>query len=152
MPREYPEMPVLAVGVLILNKDQVLLARRAQDPGRGLWSVPGGVVELGETLEEAARREVREECALDVEIGHPIHISEVIVPDSGSSSKRIRFHYVIIYFIAHYRSGQPAPGSDSLEVRWAGKSAVDELEMPDGLREIVRKAWQRPAYLDLELD
>ena len=138
--REYPDGPVVGVGVIVLKGQRALLIRRANDPGRGQWSVPGGVVELGETLQEAARREVCEECGVDVIVGSNIDFYDLVERDDQG---RIRFHYVLIHFIADYQRGQLQAGSDALEVAWASEQEVHGLIMPERLREIVLKALTR---------
>ena len=135
---EYPETPLVGVGVVvILNGERVLLIQRANEPGRGIWAIPGGAVELGETLEQAALREVREECGLDVELGPLVDFYDLIVPDHQG---RIRFHYVLLDFVARYRGGrQPLRPmrSRSPGCTWPSWSSCD---MPERLREVVRKA------------
>ena len=138
--REYPDGPVVGVGVIVLKGQRALLIRRANDPGRGQWSVPGGVVELGETLQEAARREVCEECDVDVIVGSNIDLYDLVERDDRG---RIRFHYILIHFIADYQRGQPQAGSDALEVAWASEQEVHGLIMPERLRETVLKALTR---------
>lgn len=134
--REYPEAPVVAVGTVILDGERALLIQRSNEPGRGRWSIPGGTVELGETLREAALREVREECGLEVELGDVVDVYEVIRPDEGG---RIRFHYVLVDFVAQYRGGEPIAGSDSLDVTWATREQVERLDLPERLRILIRR-------------
>ena len=140
--REYPDSPAVGVGVVVLNGPRVLLIRRANEPGRGQWSIPGGSVELGETLQEAARREVGEECGVDVIIGSHIDLYDLIDRDDQG---RVRFHYVLVHFVAQYQKGQPRAGTDALEVAWASAQEVRSLTMPERLREVVLKALTRSA-------
>jgi len=135
--REYPSGPVASVGVIVLRGKEVLLVRRGQEPSRGLWSTPGGVIELGETLREAARREVREECSIEVEPGEVIEVVERIFPDENG---RIRFHYVLIDLAARYLAGEARPASDILECRWVRAEELESLELTQGLIPIIRKA------------
>ncbi len=139
--REYPQDPAPAVGVVILDGDRVLLIQRANDPGRGQWSVPGGTIELGETFQEAARREAREETGLEVDAGEVLSLYDLIQRDGAG---RVRFHYVIIHLVARYRGGQARPDSDALDVGWFDEGQLDGLDMPERLREVVRQAWHRP--------
>jgi 8-oxo-dGTP diphosphatase len=115
MSREYPQSPIPAVGVLIRRGDAILLARRSNEPGKGLWSIPGGIIEIGEKSREAAVREVKEETGLTVEIDSVLEVVDNIVRDD---SGRIRFHYVIIEYLARSESGEPQAASDVSEARW----------------------------------
>jgi ADP-ribose pyrophosphatase YjhB (NUDIX family) len=139
--REYPDAPIAGVGAVIVRDDgpggqkQVLLIRRAQEPLKGEWSLPGGAVELGETLEEAIRREVLEETGLIVEIIDTVQAFDRISRDAEG---RVRYHYVLIDFLCRITGGSLACATDALEGRWA---TADQL---DGLTpltvEVIRKA------------
>lgn len=133
--REYPDKPVLGVGAVIIREGRILLVRRGSDPGRGVWSVPGGVVELGESLRNAVRREVREECGVEVEVGDLCWVSEVVERDEMG---RIRFHYVILDFFADYVSGELRAGSDALEARWVPLRDLRSLQMSKNLVELLK--------------
>ena len=119
--RTYPERPIVAVGAVIVDGDRVLLVKRANEPLKGEWSLPGGAVEIGETLERALVREAREETGLDVEVGPVVDVLDRIVRDAAG---RVEYHYVIIDYLCRPRSSIAASGSDADDVRWAG---VDEL-------------------------
>ena len=143
MRREYPDAPIAGVGAVIVRGGEppaVLLIRRGQEPLKGQWSLPGGAVELGETLEEAVRREVLEETGLAVE---PAGIVQAFDRISRDGEGRVRYHYVLVDFLCRVTGGSPACASDALEARWAG---LDEL---DGLTpltvEVIRKAVQMTA-------
>ncbi|MEE9402308.1 MAG: NUDIX hydrolase, partial [Desulfobacteria bacterium] len=101
--REYPENPQVAVGAIVIKDGRVLLVKRSQPPSKGLWAIPGGRVELGETLKEAAEREIMEETGLTIRAGDPVYTFEVIKRDDTG---RIRFHYVIVDLVADYLSGK----------------------------------------------
>jgi ADP-ribose pyrophosphatase YjhB (NUDIX family) len=137
--REYPPSPVVSAHALIFREGRVLLVKRAHPPSQGRWSVPGGAIEVGETIHGATRREVREECGIEVEVGTVIHVADNIVPDG---SGRIRFHYVVIYSLARHLSGEVHPQSDALEVRWATLDDLDMLDMHPLARETVRRAFE----------
>jgi 8-oxo-dGTP diphosphatase len=137
--REYPTGPVLGVGVVVLDGPRVLLIQRANDPGRGQWSVPGGVVELGETMHEAGQREVGEECGVEVEVGSLVETYDLIQRDEVGE---IRFHYVLMHFAARYLGGSPAASSDALDVGWYTKTDLAKLDMPDRLREVIVRAME----------
>ncbi len=115
----YPEYPRIAVGAAVFKDDKVLLVLRAKPPAEGLWAIPGGSVELGETLREAAEREILEETGLVVRAGDPFFTFEIIDTDESGA---IRYHYVIVDLEAEYVSGEPTPGDDALEVRWFSRN------------------------------
>lgn len=121
MPREYPERPIVGVGAVIVRDARVLLVRRAAEPLKGQWSIPGGVVELGETLRAACEREVREETGLTVRAGRVLDVFDRILPDA---SGRTQFHYVLVDFLCEPLSGEACAASDAAELGWA---AADEL-------------------------
>ena len=112
MSREYPARPLVGVGVIVLRGPEVLLIRRARDPGRGTWALPGGAQRLGETVEQAARRELREETGLEVGDLHLAGYVDAIHPDPQGRS---RFHYTILDLAASWRGGEPTPGDDASE-------------------------------------
>jgi ADP-ribose pyrophosphatase len=122
MPREYPTHPIPAVGILVVHNQRVLLVQRGREPAYGRWTIPGGVIEVGETLHDAARREMREECGVVVEPSRVLQVYEPIVRDDDG---RVRFHYVIIDVLARYVSGEVQHADDALDARWV---RVDELE------------------------
>ena len=134
MRREYPDGPVVGVGLVVRKGGRVLLVQRGKEPGRGRWSIPGGAVEAGETLREAARREVAEECGIDVQVGELAGVFETIIPgDDG----RTRYHYVMIDFYAGYLSGELRPGSDVMAAIWAGREDLDDRDVTEKARELL---------------
>lgn len=137
MAREYPALPVVAVGVIVLKDGLVLLVKRAAEPARGKWSVPGGTVELGETLREAAAREVKEETGLDVDVGPLVEVVERVLHDDDG---RIRYHYVILDFAARYIAGELAAASDALEARWVPLDELENFDTTEWLDRVIRKA------------
>src|SRR3977135_2354347 len=110
--RRHPERPIVAVGAVIVDGDRVLLVKRGQEPLKGEWSLPGGAVEIGETLEEAIRREVREETCLDVEVGPIVDVLDRIRYDPDG---RIKFHYVLVDFLCRPLGGTLQGASDAEE-------------------------------------
>lgn len=135
MSREYPERPIIGVGAVIIEGGRVLLIKRGQAPLKGEWSLPGGAVELGETLEEAVCREVLEETGLVVET---VDIVKALDRISRDADGRVRYHYVLIDFLCRVAGGELACASDALEARWA---AANELEGLTPLTvEVIRKA------------
>ena len=135
MRREYPEAPIAGVGAVIVREGRVLLIRRAQAPLKGEWSLPGGAVELGETLEDAICREVLEETGLVVETVEVVKAFDRISRDDQG---RVRYHYVLVDFLCRVVGGSLECATDALEGRWA---TAEEL---DGLTpltvEVIRKA------------
>jgi 8-oxo-dGTP diphosphatase len=138
--REYPDAPIAGVGAVIVRdrpdgQKQVLLIRRAQEPLKGEWSLPGGAVELGETLEQAICREVQEETGLIVET---VDIVQAFDRISRDPEGRVRYHYVLIDFLCRIAGGWLACATDALEARWA---TANELEGLTPLAvEVIRKA------------
>jgi 8-oxo-dGTP diphosphatase len=122
----YPRHPLVAVGAVVFKNNCVLLIRRGQAPSEGLWAIPGGSVEIGETLQQAAEREILEETGLNIRAGKPIYTFDVIEHDPEG---KIRFHYVIIDLAAEYISGQPAAGDDAADARWVSASELNALEV-----------------------
>jgi 8-oxo-dGTP diphosphatase len=122
----YPDLPRVAVGAVVFKDDKVLLIRRAKPPAKGLWAIPGGSVELGETLQQAAERETLEETNLTIQATKPVFTFEVIEKDDNN---RVRFHYVIIDLVADYISGIPLPGDDADEVRWVSSRELKSLDV-----------------------
>ena len=140
MRREYPSAPLPSVGAVVFNGDKVLLIRRGQEPSRGKWSIPGGVMELGETVRETARREVMEECGVEIEAGDVIEVRDAIVPDKAG---RIRFHYVLVDVIARYVSGELRVGSDVEDARWVSKEDIVGFDLTPGLLPLLLSCLER---------
>jgi len=122
MGAEYPDKPRVAVGGVVIKEGRVLLVRRGKAPAFGQWAIPGGSVELGETLQQAVEREVREETGLSVRAGEVCYVFEAVKRDEHG---RVRFHYVIVDLMADHLSGEPVPASDVTEAAWL---PVEELE------------------------
>jgi 8-oxo-dGTP diphosphatase len=146
MNREYPAGPIPSVGAIVCHGDRVLLVLRAQEPSRGKWSVPGGVVELGETVGEAARREVLEECGLEIEVGEAIAVRDAIIRDQDG---RIRFHYVLVDMVARCVGGELSPASDAADARWFSRAELDDLDLTTGLLPVLLRGFDECSHLDL---
>jgi 8-oxo-dGTP diphosphatase len=125
--REYPEAPIVGVGAVVIDGTKVLLVRRGQEPLKGEWSLPGGALELGETLQQGLVREVLEETGLIVVPGGIIEILDRITQDEASG--RVRYHYVLIDFVCHVTGGALCSASDAEEVRW-----VERDQLQNGYR------------------
>ncbi len=145
MKREYPAAPLAGVGVVVLRDSdngngsgvEVLLVQRGKEPSRGRWGLPGGAVELGETVREAAAREVREECGIEVRPDRLIEVLNAIRPDQAG---RIKYHYILIEILAEYQSGELAPASDAQDARWFKMDELTELDVPDITVQVIREA------------
>lgn len=137
MRREYPEQPVPAVGAVVLDGDSVLLVQRDRDPGRGEWSLPGGAVELGESLEAAVKREVWEETSVRIEVGGLLAVLDRIFRDPGGE---VRYHYVLVDYWGWVVSGDPKFLSDIRALQWVPVEEMDKLGVRTDLKEIVHRA------------
>ncbi len=136
-PRKYPQRPYLAVSAAIIREGKVLLVRRARNPARNLYTLPGGAVEIGETLTDAGAREVREETAIEIElVGFAGH-REVIVRDMQG---RIERHFVIMCYAARWRSGEAVLNDELDDARWLTPGNLQSLSTTEGLAEIVAAA------------
>ncbi len=136
---EYPDSPQIAVGAVVIRDEKVLLVKRRKPPGKGLWSIPGGRVELGETLKEAAEREVKEEARVIIRAKDPVYTFDLIDRDKQGY---IRFHYVIVDLLADYVSGKPNASSDACEARWVTPRELEELPVSRITREFLKKIIQ----------
>jgi 8-oxo-dGTP diphosphatase len=139
MSREYPDNPLVGVGAVIVQDNRVLLIRRGQAPLLGEWSLPGGVLECGETLREAVVREVREETGLTVETGEMLGVYERII---RSEDRRVRYHYVLIDFLCRPVSGDLKAASDAADVRWFGCEELRSLNLPRDTQEVIGRGFR----------
>jgi 8-oxo-dGTP diphosphatase len=138
--RAYPDRPYLAVSAAIIRDGHVLVARRARAPALGIWTLPGGVVEAGETLTEALKREVAEETGMAVE---PVALAghrEVVVRDDGG---RVSRHFVILCFATRWIKGEPKLNEELAEARWLRPAELKGLKTTEGLAEIIAQAFER---------
>ena len=137
-PRMYPDRPYVAVGILVVDIDSkdVLLIKRASEPGKGKYSIPGGLVEVGEKLIDAAKRELKEETSIDCKILGIIHVDEVIVRDRDG---RVRWHYILIDFLAEPLSKNARASSDAEEAVWVSIDKALELNLTKSTRRLIEK-------------
>ena len=140
MKRDYPERPIIGVGAVIIREDRVLLVRRATEPLKGEWSVPGGVLELGEKLRDGIRREVLEETGLEVEPGEVLDVFDSIFRDEQG---RTQYHYVLIDYRCRLLLGEAKAGSDVSEVRWVQEVELAAMGLRDSIEQVVRKGFRR---------
>ena len=132
--RRYPDRPIPAVGAIVVKDGRVLLARRGKEPSYGLWSVPGGAVHLGERLEDATKRELREECGIEIELTPVIEVIERMVRDPDG---KVQYHYVIVDYLARWVGGELTPSAEALEARWVAPEEFPQLEITRGAPEVV---------------
>ncbi len=127
MPRQYPAHPLPGVLALVVRDRRVLMVLRAKEPDKGKWGFPGGLIEIGETTAEAARRELREETGLVADAGRVIDVFDVITRDPEG---RVRYHFVLNVVQCHWRSGEAVAGDDAAEVGWYGLAEIDDPGLP----------------------
>ena len=140
--RLYPRRPMVGVGAVVWRDGAVLLERRGQPPAQGSWALPGGLVDVGETLEEAVRREVREECGIEVVVGPLLGAFEPIQRDEDG---RIRYHYVVIDYLVTYSGGDLVVGDDAAELCWVSVDDLDAYPLMPATRAMIERARQAAA-------
>jgi 8-oxo-dGTP diphosphatase len=121
--REYPQIPIVGVGAIVVKAGKVLLVKRAAAPSRGLWAIPGGLLELGETIQSGAEREILEETGIRIRAGTPVYTFDFLEYDAKD---RLRYHFVIVDVEAEYVSGEIQAADDALDARWVSPA---DLEM-----------------------
>jgi mutator protein MutT len=137
--REYPDRPIVGVGGVVVHDGAVLLVQRAAEPLKGQWSLPGGAVELGETLVEAVQRELREETGLEVKV---LDIVEVFERISRDAERSIRYHYVLIDYLCEPVSGAARAGSDVTAVAWARPEELASYQLTEKATGVIQKAFR----------
>ena len=148
--REFPHAPIVGVGAIVVSRGRVLLARRGNQPLKGRWSIPGGVVELGESLKDAAIREVREETGLEVEPLELVELVDRIQKENGPEGECIRYHYVIADYLCQVIGGNLHAASDADEVRWVERAEWNShsaLALEPVTVRVIEAAWQRAKVL-----
>ncbi len=136
MTREYPDYPRVGVGAVILHEDKVLLVRRGQSPSFGKWSLPGGLVELGESTREAIAREIMEECGIGIRVVDVAGVLDRVVHDDAG---RVRYHYVLVDYLAYPESLDVVAGSDAGDAQWFDIERVAVLDTTQGLLDMIRR-------------
>jgi 8-oxo-dGTP diphosphatase len=143
--REYPERPVVGIGGVIIDDGRTLLIRRGSEPLRGEWSIPGGTLELGESLEEGVARELLEETGIVVRVTELIEVFDRIYADDENiapqAHRKPRFHYVIVDYLCERISGEPRAGSDVTDVALAGEDELAKFHLTETATRILKKAF-----------
>ena len=135
--RRYPERPIVGVGAVVLEARRVLLVERGQEPHKGLWSLPGGVLELGERLADGLRREVREETGLEIRLLELVEVFERILPDGEGRSE---YHYVLIDYLCEKAGGKLCPGDDVSRAEWVELEHLGDYRITAGTPAVIEKA------------
>ncbi len=135
--REYPERPIVAVGGVVIHDSRALLIRRGQPPLEGRWSIPGGILEVGETIAEGIERELREETGVQVRVLELIEIYEKVFRDRDDQPQ---YHFVILDYLCDFVEGTAEPGGDVTEVVWASEQQLDSLALTGAANRVIRKA------------
>jgi ADP-ribose pyrophosphatase len=134
--REYPEIPRVGVGAVVIRDGRVLLVRRGVPPSQGVWAIPGGALEVGETLREGAQREILEETGVSIRAGEQIFTGDLMERDADG---RIRFHYVVIDFLGEYVSGEVNGSDDALDARWVTAEELGALSATKTTLKLLRQ-------------
>jgi 8-oxo-dGTP diphosphatase len=138
--RLYPKQPVVGVGAIIICDGKLLLEKRKNEPGRGKWSIPGGLVELGENVEQTVMREVKEETGLEVENPEHIDVVDNIIRDENGE---IKYHFVIIDYFVKLKGGKLEAGSDAGELRWVALNEVEKYDLTKNFKVFIQRNEQK---------
>jgi 8-oxo-dGTP diphosphatase len=147
MQREFPEVPLIGVGAIIIEQDRVVLVKRAHPPLQAEWSIPGGVLEIGELVREAAVREAREETGLIVEASELLGVFDRVLRDAD---KRVQYHYVLIDFLCRRVAGDLAAASDAAEARWFTREELPRLKLAEDTAEVISKGFAKVGSQGIE--
>lgn len=140
MKREYPDRPIVGVGAVIVDSGRVLLVKRGAPPLMGEWSLPGGVVEIGETLRAAAEREALEETGLVVQAGEVLEVLDRIIPGENG---RAQYHYVLIDFLCRVTGGELCAGGDAADAAWATQEQLPRFKLEKPAMDVIRHAFSK---------
>jgi len=146
--RLYPKQPVIGVGAVVICDGKILLEKRKNEPGKGKWSIPGGLVELGENVEQTVIREVKEETGLEVEKPEHIDIVDNITRDENGE---IKYHFVIIDYFVKLKGGTMKATSDAEELRWVTFDEVEKYDLTKTFREFFQRNKQKLEKLNSHL-
>lgn len=136
MKRDYPDRPFVGVGGIVVRGEKVLLVKRAREPLKGKWSLPGGLVELGEELKQAVAREIREETGLEVGVEELVEVVDRILHDDDT---RVQYHYVLVDYLCHAPAGEPQPASDVSETVWAKMEELSGYGIAEHTAQVIRR-------------
>ena len=153
MQREFPQSPLVGVGAVVVHEGRVLLVRRGSEPLKGHWTLPGGVLEVGESIIEGVAREVREETGLLVEPLELVELVDRIYREAGREAGRVRYHYVIADYLCRVTGGELRAASDADAVRWVKRAEWNShsaLILDPITVRVIEKAWQRAQALQIE--
>jgi 8-oxo-dGTP diphosphatase len=143
--REYPERPVVGIGGVVIENGRTLLIRRGSEPLKGHWSIPGGTLELGESLQEGVARELREETGLEVRVLEVIEVFDRIFLDDNAAGQEKRsgprFHFVIVDYLCERIAGQPLAGSDVTDVLFASEEELGRYGLTETATRVLKKAF-----------
>jgi ADP-ribose pyrophosphatase YjhB (NUDIX family) len=142
MNRRYPDRPLVGVGAVVFRGDHVLLVRRGTEPSLGKWSIPGGLVEVGESVESAVRREVMEEAGLEVEVVDLVAVLDRVIRDDAGA---VEYHYILMDFLCHALEGDPVAGDDALDCRFIPIDGLGAYPLTRGTETLVRRVHQGEA-------
>jgi len=151
MKRKYPDRPIIGVGGIIFQEDQVLLIKRGMEPSLGQWSIPGGAVHVGETLDEAVRREILEETHLEVEV---LTLAKVLDRIFRDPDGRVAYHYVLVDFLCRWKAGELRSDSDAQDARFVSLQDLPSYQIAPVTLEVIHRAdrlrknpetWNAPA-------
>jgi len=135
--REYPDRPYVGVGVIVFRDQEVLLVKRNKEPNKGQWSIPGGKQMIGETVAEAAQRELLEETGVNVDQLLLVDVVDAIIPDVEG---KIKYHYTLVDYMGHWKSGKSRPGDDAQEVSWVRLNELSLYSLLEETVNIIHKA------------
>ncbi|MBI3913501.1 MAG: NUDIX hydrolase [Chloroflexi bacterium] len=135
--REYPLRPIPGIGVIVFDGDAVLLIQRGKPPRIGAWALPGGAIELGETIQDAARREIREECGIEI---NPREVVDAVDIFWRDEEQLLQYHYVIVELAADYAGGDLRAASDVMAARWLTPAEMPEYDLTADTLRVIAKA------------
>ncbi|MFA6411753.1 MAG: NUDIX hydrolase [Syntrophales bacterium] len=134
--REYPQKPIVGVGAIVIKEGKVLLVKRAAAPSRGLWAIPGGSLELGETLQRGAEREILEETGIRIRAGAPVYTFDFLEYDTKN---KLQYHFVIVDMEAEYVAGEVQAADDALDARWVSPEDLRSMSVSGNTLKILRE-------------
>jgi mutator protein MutT len=137
--RVYPEFPLPGVAAIIIHEEKVLLVERGKEPSKGKWGLPGGLVEVGETIEEAIKREVLEETGISIK---PIKLLEVLDSIKKNEDKKVQYHYIIFEFLCKYNSGEIKASSDAPNAAWIPLDSLDSVNIMSSTKSFIERILQ----------